>query len=500
MINKIIFSIIATILTLGIYSCNSDSETSATYSATNVAITAFSLSDNEDILPGLDSVYFSIDLNNAVIFNADSLPFNTDISRMIINITTSNASGIELSVPRKNQSDTTINYLEHSTDSIDFSNGPIKVKLTAADYVTTRDYTIKLNVHQTIPDSLFWNRISRKYIPSALDMTKQKTVQLNGTTYCLTTDGTDFCLMSCTDLHNYKWENLSPSFSFTPDIYSLTATNDMFYLLDLDGNLYSSSDAVQWNDCGQQWCHIYGGYENTLLGLKKNGNNYYSTTYPLTVEATIDRDFPVKGTSQLLTFATTWSNNPQAIMIGGITQDNRKLSNTWAYDGTKWAKINAHNSLPGLSDMTLVTYYTFETDSTSWRVKKYPTLLAMCGCDEGNKVGKTVYISRDQGMHWKKGDQYLQFPDYIPAMHKAQAFVVSETMHSRSSYDWDEYPSQPLPAWWTIEMPYYSRATEPVTQWQTPFIYLFGGEDEKNQTTLFLWRGVINRLTFKPII
>lgn len=498
MTKKIAFSIIAAVMTLGLFSCNSDEE-SGSYAQSNVAITAFSLAANEDILSGLDSIFFSIDLKNACIYNADSLPKGTDISRMIINIATSNASAAQLIISRKNASDTTINYFEHSTDSVDFSNGPITVRLTAADKLTTRDYRVSVNVSTSDPDSLFWNRLSRKYIPSTLDMTKQKTVQLGGTTYCLTTDGSEFCVMSTTDIHSNKWNILPIAYTFTPNIYTFTATNDMFYVLDLDGNLYSSADAITWNECGEKWSHIYGGYEDSLLGVKKDGYDYFTVTYPATQSTKIDADFPVSGTSQLLTFATKWSDKPQAIMIGGKTSDGRKLSNTWAYDGDRWAKINAHSPIHGLTDMTLVPYYTFDTDTLTWNTSKFPTLLAMFGRNEGGLVERTVYISRDQGMHWKKGDQSLQLPEYIPSMDKAQAFVVTETMHSRSLGGWETMPNPTLPRWWTIEMPYQSRAITPITEWETPFIYLFGGEDDANRTTLFMWRGVINRLTFKPI-
>ena len=149
--------------------------------------------------------------------------------------------------------------------------------------------------------------------------------------------------------------------------------------------------------------------------------------------------------------------------------------------------------------MTLVPYYTFDTDTLTWNTSNFPTLLAMFGRNESGLVERTVYISRDQGMHWKKGDQSLQLPEYIPSMDKAQAFVVTETMHSRSLGGWETMPNPTLPRWWTIEMPYQSRAITPITEWETPFIYLFGGEDDANRTTLFMWRGVINRLTFKPI-
>jgi hypothetical protein len=42
--------------------------------------------------------------------------------------------------------------------------------------------------------------------------------------------------------------------------------------------------------------------------------------------------------------------------------------------------------------------------------------------------------------------------------------------------------------------------TQAVTEWECPYIYLFGGEDTAGNTFNTIWRGVINRYTFKPIV
>jgi hypothetical protein len=44
-----------------------------------------------------------------------------------------------------------------------------------------------------------------------------------------------------------------------------------------------------------------------------------------------------------------------------------------------------------------------------------------------------------------------------------------------------------------------SRATAPITQWEVPYIYLFGGYDSEGYLYNSVWRGVINRLSFKPL-
>ena len=94
-------------------------------------MTSFSINKNDKVLTGLDSVFFSIDLVNARIFNADSLPKGTDVSKLVIKIGTSSASGCELTFRKLGTSrDTTINYLESPNDSINFSDGPIKLSVT----------------------------------------------------------------------------------------------------------------------------------------------------------------------------------------------------------------------------------------------------------------------------------------------------------------------------------------------------------------------------------
>ena len=44
-----------------------------------------------------------------------------------------------------------------------------------------------------------------------------------------------------------------------------------------------------------------------------------------------------------------------------------------------------------------------------------------------------------------------------------------------------------------------SRAVAPITSWDTPYVYMFGGYDASSRLYDQLWRGVINRMTFKPL-
>lgn len=499
---KFAFYLLIAIITGGVVSCNSDSTDEPTYTSSNVAVTSFSLEENDNILENLDSVYFSIDLNKALIYNADSLPYGTDISRLVVTIVTNGCSVADLIIPRgENLSDTTINYMTNSTDSIDFSHGPVTFHLVSPDGLNQADYKISVNVHQMKPDSLYWNRLARRNLPSTFYVpAEQKTIEYNGKAVCLTRSSSEYCIATSNHPDNNEWKYASVAFGFNPNINSLNATTEALYILDTDGNLYTSTDGTKWDACNVTWHHIYGGYGSSLLGVKKQDNTYFHVTYPETTETPVASSCPVSGTSTLLTFENKWNTTPQAIFIGGECSDNRIVGSTWGYDGTTWVEISA-TSIPARKNMTIFPYFTYKTDSDNWNITKYTTLVAMLGVNEGGEPQKDVYISLDQGIHWKLADDLMQLPENIPAMFNAQALVYSSTLQSRSTGSvWEQFASKKLPRWWVIESNELSRATTPISEWECPYIYLFGGQNQSGTTYNTVWKGVINRLSFKPLI
>ena len=173
-------------------------EISVDYASTQV--TAFSLRADSKVLNNLDSIYFSIDLVNGRIFNADSLPFGTKTDKLLVDITTDGCSTVELHFPRAGKNDSIVNYLTNQNDSIDFSRGPVKLHLVSYDKIASRDYYIKVNVHTTISDSLYWELEKPKQLPSSLTAIKaQRTVQFGNKVYTLTTDGTANACMHVAD-------------------------------------------------------------------------------------------------------------------------------------------------------------------------------------------------------------------------------------------------------------------------------------------------------------
>ena len=136
----------------------------------NCAVTSFSLAKDDSVVAALDSVYFSIDLVGARIFNADSLPVGTDVSKLIIKVGTSSASACDITFPIPGtKRDTTINIIESPNDSINFSEGPVQMVVKSYDGQAQRAYTVSVNVHKEIPDTLLWQTAAERSLPSAPD-------------------------------------------------------------------------------------------------------------------------------------------------------------------------------------------------------------------------------------------------------------------------------------------------------------------------------------------
>lgn len=483
-------------------SCNDDSSDGTDeliYSSTQVK--SFNLKANSKVLSALDSVFFSIDLVNAQIFNADSMPYGTRVNKLVVELTTDVCSKVEFNVPLKNGKDTVINYLTNSTDSIDFSNGPVRLHLVSYDGKEERDYTVRVNVHQIVPDSLYWNSSAMRKLPTNFTTPKdQKTVSFGDKVMTLTSNGNSYNLASTENPYSGEWNIKTVNFGFTPNPGTFSATADKLYILDTTGQLYSSVDGATWSNCGETWYNIYGAFNSELLGVVDENGTFKLVTYPGGSSVVAPTDFPVDGASQLCKLTSKWTSGSQIVMLGGRTASGEQTNAMWGYDGRQWAKLST--AFPkAISNASMFDYKIASTDTLTWRTKELQVLIALGG-EDANGLNGTVYVSRNSGLDWKAGDDLVQLPKYISPRAGAQAIVVNHlaTESRAASLSWTEYQSKSLPRWWRLATEsMVSRGIAPITEWEVPYIYLFGGYDAYGNLYNEVWRGVINRLTFKPL-
>lgn len=480
-------------------SCNSD-ETwgyeQADYSGT--AVTGFSLKADASVLNNLDSVYFSIDLIESKIYNAAPLPYGTKIDSIAVSISSDLCTVAELRVKAKDadQEDIVVDYLTAPDSKINFSNGPVTLHLVSGDGQHERDYQITLNVATEVSDSLYWDKLQAGNIYGVEAMKRSKTVKVNDYALTLSVSSigkagiSKFIPAEKNGGGNWDSNIIEPVFTNQGTIVdaasmlnteSFTATeNGILYITDVTGSLYRSQDGgANFEMVDNGWKSISAPYLDGILGVKENVGNLTWTAYPSSTWAqagnTIDAEFPLSGISGAAVFTTKWAAKPQIVITGGKKTDGTVSDATWAFDGNKWAKIS--NSLPAGTGYCMTTYTIAETDTINWETTQREVLITFGG--QAAKPLNEVWISRDMGVNWQEGSATLQLPEYIPFTTEATLLVFEKTLEAPPS-------ATPL-------------AVKPITSWECPYLYLFGGYDSNGNIRSQYWSGVVNHLKFKPL-
>jgi hypothetical protein len=473
-------------LALGWTSCNSDDDTDSDELIngtgavnTSTAVTAFSLKANSSILANLDSVYFTIDLDKGEIYNADSLPMGTDVSRLLVSATFPGVSGVEVVMPsRFTGNDTVVDLISNPSDSINFSKGSVTMRVSSVDGKYERLYTVKVNVHKLVPDSLQWSNLGN--IPTDLPTVRsQRALTLPDGRFCIVARGDIRTTQAITSdpFDTNSWEITTLSMPRSVDISSLCVTADGTYYVLAGTTLYAATDMVagDWTAVAEGWSYIYGSLQNKVVGV--NADQTCWQTYPDGLSGEIPDDMPVKGTSQLVAFTSDWALAPQAIMVGGENAKEKYVGYTWAFDGNSWLRLSGYsNILPPAEGYSIFPYRTYR-ESDIFVITSYSTWIAIGGKLSPSTLQTNVYTSMDNGVNWKKADTALSSrPSEMPYAYASSVAVYDRTLYSAAT-----------------------RAIAPITQWEAPYVYLIGGKDELNAPINMFWRGIINRCAFKPL-
>lgn len=484
---------------MNLQSCNKkdepDSSTSTdytVYSSASTMVSSFSLKDNSKILANLSNVKFAIDQERGLIYNADSLPKGTRVNALCVDLTcASTVSSRQFIVKNGSvQGDTTITFTSSSRDSIDFT-GDVTLRIISRDGNHTRDYKVSVNVHKLNPDTITWPVSQRRELPDVNGtLTASKTVALDDSFVSMVHDAAGYALLAIDTLMNEGWEKKTLALPFTPQVKSFAATSDAIYLLDTNGELFKSTNlGTDWTDCGVAWQTIVGGYDNKLLGVMRDGEQFKHDEYPRSqgfVPSQVPQGFPVTAMSQLVMASNEWTSQQQAMIAGGVLSSGALTNNVWGYDGKRWGLLNQSggaNVLPKLHDAVLLKYYTCTFDDSYSLVKRH-TWMVMGGVLENGSYNTVTYTSVDQGLHWNTGSTGVQKPDYMPSFLGAQAFtVVRRTSRSNAPRLLSYNPGQ----------------ITPLTEWDSPYVYLFGGYGDSGNALNNVWEGVLTGVTYRPV-
>ena len=469
---------------------NKDTEEEFTYSTSRqtTLVTGFSLQADAEVLAYLDSVHFTIDYDNGVIYNADSLPKGTNITGLKCSIKFLNtvSSSMLTITGATTRSDTTIEYTAAMNTKLDFT-GKTVLKVTSADQSQTKEYNIKVLVHKENPDTLIWPDSWRRELPGYQNNTVgHKAVQMGGSYFIMTYNGVECNVLAADSPNQGTWDKKTINLPFIPQVQSLTAVQDLLYVLSADGTLFFSSNGEEWESCGVMWHSVLGAFGDKLLGIMGDDEQgYYHDQYPRSegfVVTEVEEGFPVAHASNMIETDNRWTSSQQAMIVGGIDRNGNMLSDVWGYDGTTWGRINNIHSktMPAIADATLFSYYTYRSLPGVRHYAKQQTWYLMGGRFADGGLNSTIYVSNTQGITWTSGGEILSQPDGTPDFYGAQAIVSNETMTANIG-------AAPR------------RVASSIITWDCPYIYLFGGYDEQGKLLPWVWRGVYNRLTHTPV-
>ena len=454
--------------------CNSNDEPAreGTPDYSGVTVRAFSLKENKAVLNNIDSVFFSIDLNNRRIFNADSLPLGTDVSAVAVKLTTDECSECKFHMTSLHGTDTVVDYLTSPDEKLNFTK-PVTLTIRSYNGAVEMSYDVSVNVHELKNDSLWWDDKGCLPLPAS-SPSAQRAVKMGDRAYVLCRTQGGWSLSRSENVFAGTWSAIATDLPADADITSFNASDDTLYILDGNGNLLSSADGAAWTPAGAiGWRAITAVYPGGVLGLKAAADgSLRHVAYPSGAESAVASDFPVEGYSQSILSSSKWAPRPQVMIAGGRTATGTLTGATWAYDGSTWAKVG--KGLPAAEGYAVARYTIVQTDTLSWQSKRIPALVAIGGRG-ALKCQRSVYVSRDMGMNWNKGSNLVQLPEYIPSLYGADLLVIDYTETLKP------------------------KAVKPITSWEVPVLLMFGGIGDDGLLQPYYWQGAINSLRFKPL-
>ena len=112
------------------------------------------------------------------------------------------------------------------------------------------------------------------------------------------------------------------------------------------------------------------------------------------------------------------------------------------------------------------------------------------GSKKDGTLNRTVYISYDNGVNWGPGSELLQLPKEIPTMTERDNVVMSVRKKANLSDAWKK----------AARRSHNVEVNGDEIYWDCPYIYLMGGFNPQGELYNSIWRGVLARLTFTPVI
>lgn len=374
-------------LVLALSACTDSDDTSSTSSTTK--ITSFSLAN--DSVDGLSDTEWTIDNDSNVIYNVDSLPYLSRVDSLIPTIYGSTLSAIYIN--------DTITY--SGSDTIDCTN-PVRIVTVATDEVSTRTYTLKVNVHQVDPDLYHWKGLKSEIYSGISSVVEQKALYFNSVLNLFVKTNSEIHLYTSED--GVVWSHSTiTGLPLNVDLSSVIVSGDVLLTV-FEGELYKSYNATSWSKAE--------AFSETITKLLFSMND---KVYALGVVASdrvifesadcviwqnlgvVPAQFPVSDFSAWVDFAP--SGKARAYIVGGVNTLGNLLGTVWSTEnGSYWANLAAEKE--------------WFTPRKGVSVIQYSTgLIVFGGQDASGTVSDKQWMSPDYGLTWNEPTEKSEIPD-----------------------------------------------------------------------------------------
>lgn len=367
-----------------------NSDTKKTEYSQCAVVTSFSLDKKK--LGGI-TPKFTIDQKKHLIFNIDSLPNSVaDSLKKILVYMTYNGY-------LATKDDKVLDL----TDSLDLSNTmvkPFSFQAYSPGLDVKKTYSLSVNVHQQISDSLHWTKMTNSFSAGSITSPIEG-AELNGVLHVYTADGVHY---SSEDARTWKATSLV-GWPKNAVISSICTFNNTLCVIDETGHFYNSIDGLSWN-----MQIVDYPVKNILIPLHKvltlvvdvAGVNTFATldtSSLLTLGSVVDQHFPEKNVN-----GDTFINKiEKAIVIGEPVKGDEFMTPWFTYDGLSWAASESRVTWLTLPIMTKPSI--INTDN------KFIVF--------GQKLN-SVYSSKES-LTWTKALKLISFPE---EMHQDRTYAL----------------------------------------------------------------------------
>lgn len=442
-------SLLLLVMALFTFSSCLDDEKETVYSD-NCNITAFSLGSMKQShhlkgSKGQDSIYYSvmsgsyfpmsINQRDLIIENRDSLPYGVQVNKVLTNCT---FESILLHRPKDitglEPADTA--WVAYSNkDSIDFTR-PREFMVVAADGISVRRYTVKVNVHQMNFEETVWDSLEVSDVPCPAECQVRKMAVLGGNIQVLTqsNDGS----LQCYTREAQKvgaWKQQAITTPAAINLETLQTEGNMMYASTTEGSVLSSPNGYDWHTrlAGAPALRLMGVSQDCFYALVDGKLMRTPKTVEAWEEEALDDAAELLPAKDVKLLEMEQTNGIHRLLLTGLSADGTQSclwSKSWGKDGeesqAEWVYYTHNDAIktpfPVLAQSNVMLYGSSLLLFGGAPVTASPYLVE-------EPLGR-LYQSYDYGVTWQRHDA-MTLDSRLPVQAADAQFITAAAEEGR---------------------------------------------------------------------